>query len=149
MKSKATPKQVFLSHARNDRTIADSLAEELRRQEINVWYDQSISPGEDWPEEIKKALNACDSMIAILHQHSFSSSYVRNELEHAFFDDRYKGRLLPVLIGPSSDADFARLPWVLTKMKYLRITEKQSPERIAKTIAREFIDLLKAQEGHQ
>ena len=149
MKNEDITKQVFLSHVRKDKAIANALAKELQRQGFKVWSDQSISPGADWSEEITKALNVSDSMIAILNQHSFSSSYVRNELQHAFFDDRYKNRLLPVLISPTSDTDFVRLPWVLTKMTFLKITEKQSTESIAKTIVKKFIALLKKQEGQR
>lgn len=149
MKNEAITKQVFLSHVRKDKAIANALAKELQRQGFKVWSDQSISPGADWSEEITKALNESDSMIAILNQHSFSSSYVRNELQHAFFDDRYKNRLLPVLISPTSDADFVRLPWVLTKMTFLKITEQQSTENIAKTIVKKFIALLKKQEDQR
>ena len=108
MKTEAITKQVFLSHVRKHKAIANALAKELQRQGFKVWSDQSILPGANWSEEITIALNESDSMIAILDQHSFSSSYVRNELQHAFFDDRYKNRLLPVLISPTSDTDFVR-----------------------------------------
>ena len=142
MKAKNITKQVFLSHARKDKAIANSLAKELQRQGFKVWYDKNISQSSNWSEEINKALDDSDSMIAILNQHSFSSSYVRNELQHAFFDDRYKNRLLPVLISSTSDTDFARLPWVLTKMTFLKISEQQSTENIAKAIVKRFIALL-------
>jgi hypothetical protein len=149
MATKPSTKQVFLSYVRKDKAIADALAKELRRQRIKVWYDQDISAGSDWSEEISKALNESDSMIAILNEYSFSSSYVRNELQHAFFDDRYKNRLLPVLIGKTSDKDFVRLPWVLSKMPFIKITEERSTESIAKAIAKKFIALLKKQRREQ
>ena len=105
MKTESITKQVFLSYTRKDSALANALARELQRQGLKVWDEQNISPGADLSEEIKKALNDSDSMIALLNQHSFSSSYVRNELQHAFFDDRYKNRLLPVLISSTSDAE--------------------------------------------
>ena len=147
MKTKNITKQVFLSYARKDKDIANAVAKELQLIGINVWYDQSISPGANWLDEINSALNESDSMIAILNQHSFSSEYVRNELQHAFFDDRYKNRLLPVLIGSTSDTDFTRLPWVLTKMNFLQIKGNRSTESISKSIVRKFIALLDKKEG--
>jgi hypothetical protein len=81
-------------------------------------------------------------MIALLNKHSFSSSYVREELEHAFFDEKYKNRLLPVLIGSLSEKDFSQLPWVLNKMPSLKIKKQKSTEKLAKEIADKFQDLL-------
>jgi len=144
MKSIPITKQIFLSHARNDKLLAKVLTIELRQREFKVWNDQSILPGLDWSEEITKALKESDSMIALLNQHSYSSSYVRYELEHVFFDDRYKNRLLPVLIGSSSVEDFVRLPWVLTKLTFLKLSEKLSMPEMAKRITAEFIALLES-----
>ncbi|MGO9378706.1 MAG: toll/interleukin-1 receptor domain-containing protein [Dissulfurispiraceae bacterium] len=149
MKTESITKQVFLSYTRKDSALANALARELQRQGLKVWDEQNISPGADLSEEIKKALNDSDSMIALLNQHSFSSSYVRNELQHAFFDDRYKNRLLPVLISSTSDADFVNLPWVLTKITFLKITEQRSAEDMAKTIAKKFIALLESHRSKQ
>ena len=142
MKTNIKTKQVFLSYARNDNSLANALSKELQRRGFKVWDDQSIMPGIDWNVEITKALNESDSMIALLTQHSYSSSYVRFELEHVFFDDRYKNRLLPVLIGSSSDEDFVRLPWVLTKLKFLKLSEKISMAEMVTRITKEFIGLL-------
>lgn len=150
MKSTIIIKQIFLSHEKNDedlKKLARALASELQRREFDVWSDKRILPGDDWSSKIKKALNESDAMIALLNQHSFSSSYVRNELEHAFFDGRYKNRLLPVLIGSTSEEDFSKLPWVLTKMKLLQIKEKQPIENLARKIADSFQDLLSGWEG--
>jgi len=146
MQSKTIPKQVFLSHLKNDKdltTLAKALSRELKRRGYRVWTDERILPGTDWSVEIERALKESDAMVALLNQHSFSSSYVRDALEHAFFDEKYKNRLLSVLIGETSEDDFSRLPWVLKKMPFLKISSKQSSEDLAKTIADKFQDLLK------
>lgn len=145
MQSKTIPKQVFLSHSKNDKdltVLAKELSSELTRRGFRVWTDERILPGENWSYEIEKALKESDAMIALLNQHSFSSSYVRDALEHAFFDEKYKNRLLSVLIGETSEEDFSRLPWVLTKMPFLKISSKQSTGDIAKKIADKFQNLL-------
>ena len=145
MNSESITKQVFLSYVRNDKSLANALTKELQRRGFKVWNDQSIQSGADWSDEITNALKESDSMIALLTQHSYSSSYVRNELEHVFFDDRYKNRLLPVLIGSSLEEDFVRLPWVLTKLTFLKLPEKLSIDEMTKRIAEEFTALLNRQ----
>jgi hypothetical protein len=136
-------RKVFLSYAKTDQELAHALSDELKRYGLSVWDDQSIPPGADWSREIKKALQHCDSMIALLNEHSFSSSYVREELQHAFFDERYRNRLLPVLLGKTSDADFSRLPWILTKLAFLRVSEKERPQEVAKKITKRFLAQIK------
>lgn len=133
------PTNVFLSYARKNRNLAHALSQELKRLGFDVWDDQSIEPGAQSSVVIKKALAQCDSMIALLDEHSFSSSYVREELQHAFFDKRYENRLLTVFIGGGSDATFSRLPWILTKLSILRVPEVKSPESLAKKITKKFL----------
>lgn len=144
MNSKST-KQIFLSHTRNDKSLANALTKELKHRGYKVWNDKDIMPGMNWEDEIKIALKESDFMIALLTQHSYSSSYVRQELEHVFFDDQYKGRFLPVLIGSSSEDDFARLPWVLTKLQFLRLSEKLSMDEMVERIVEKLIALLEGQ----
>jgi len=134
--------KVFLAYARTDKGLAHALSNELKRAGYEVWDNQDIEPGSDWAEGVEKALQRCDSMIAILTEHSFSSSYVREELQHAFFDERYKNRLLPVLIGGDSDSTFSRLPWVLTKFHVLRVPAVKSPESLAKKITKTFTSVI-------
>ena len=56
MKTNIKTKQVFLSYARNDNSLANALSKELQRRGFKVWDDQSIMPGIDWNVEITKAL---------------------------------------------------------------------------------------------
>lgn len=142
MDAKKLTKQVFLSHARREQDLADAIAKNLSERGIKVWDDQKLPAAADWGQEVAKALEQSDAMIALLTPHSFSSSWVRSELEHAFFDDRYKHRLLPVLIGAKSE-EFARLPWILTRLALLRIPEAEPTKAHAERVAEAFVDLLK------
>ena len=148
MKKITTSGQVFLSYAKTDRHLAHALSRELKQHGLKVWDAQNLSPGANWSAEITVALKECDSMIALLNEHSFSSSYVRNELQHAFFDERYKNRLLPVLIGGTPDSEFSRLPWVLTKLTCLRIGKEISLKEMARKISKKFLPQISAERGN-
>ena len=102
-----------------------------------------LEEGADWPKEVAKALDASDSMIALLTANSFSSSWVRSELQHAFFDDRYKNRLLPVLIGEKSE-EFVRLPWIVTRLQLVRLNHSEPTEGQAKQIVDTFLEVLRS-----
>jgi hypothetical protein len=141
---KELTKRVFLSYARRDQELAEEIGKVLTKKGLTFWHDRQIEVGADWQKEISRALETSDSMIAILNPHSFSSSWVRNELEHALFNEKYKNRLLPVLIGGKERDVFARLPWILTRMQFLRLPERQSARASARKVADAFIALLRS-----
>lgn len=133
--------QVFISHTRGDREIALAVTKELQERNINVWSDTHLPVGSDWREELEKALNLSDAIIAILNKNSYSSSSVRTELEHALFNDKFKGKFLPVLISKDQD-DLLRLPWVLSKIFHLRLSPDESPSRLGSKIVNAFMNYL-------
>lgn len=145
MNTKKHDIQVFISHARNDDLVADEVAKALTEQGLIVWSDESIAPGSDWKKEIQNALENSDYIISLLTSKSFSSNFVRNELDYALFNNRYKNRFLPVLIGDESKDEFSRLPWLLKKLKHLYVSDKKSPKLIANEVSRSFLQLVESQ----
>lgn len=135
--------QVFISYAQRDQELAEAVSEELKGRGFRVWNkSQEISSGSPWSDAIGSALQESDSMIALLNARSFSSEYVRKELDFALFDERYKKRLLPVLVGDSTMDDFVQLPWILTKIEFLKLREAVPRNRAAKKIVDAFERLL-------
>ena len=132
--------KVFISHTSSDKNIAVAVAKELQKHDIDVWSDEnSLSLGQDWAAATKRAMESSDAIIAILSKHSYSSSWVRSELEQALFNDKYKGKFLPVLIGKEKE-ELSRLPWVLLKLHHLRLSPDRSPSVLSKKIVREFLE---------
>jgi hypothetical protein len=144
MEAKDLTKQVFLSYARKEQPLADQVAMLLAQRGVKVFDDRSdLSAGDDWANSVDRALRQSDSMIALLTPHSFSSAFVRSELGHALFDDRFKRRVLPVLIGEPG-AEFGRLPWILNRMQLLKLSPDEPLPKQAARIAAEFERMLTA-----
>lgn len=139
-------RQVFLSYTKKQRRLADAVAQKLRDHQLEVWDAYSMPVGSPVEDAIREALKASDSMIAILDPYAFSSSRVREELEYALFDERYKGRLLSVFVGAKKE-DFARLPWILNRLELLRFRESKNINRQATKIADTFLRLLRSSEA--
>lgn len=75
---------VFLSYSRQQLYFAESLALNLMKANIPIWFDiQKLKPGCIWQEEINKGLDSSSSMILVASQTSFNSVYVRKEYLHA------------------------------------------------------------------
>jgi hypothetical protein len=108
-------RQVFLSYASDDRQTARRLAEGLRALSLDVWSDESLGPGENWAEQMAKALGQADAMVVLLTPKSVESKWVRRDVEYALSSPRFERRLVPVVIGAGSGAWLDKAPWVLKK----------------------------------
>jgi hypothetical protein len=140
--------QVFISYTKRDKDLAHALSRELHKAGYLVWNDIESEGSNQYAKNVKKALQYCDSMIALLNEHSYSSSYIREELQHAFFDERYKNRLLPVLIGIDPDSSSSRLPWILMELSTISVASVKSPELLAKKITKKFVTMVKSERSN-
>jgi len=135
--------RIVLSYIQRDRELAFAVAEVLREEGFKVWDERDLPAGEPWESGIVTALKQSDSMIALLSPFAWSSAWVRTQLEHAFFDERYKNRLLPVLLGLSMP-EFSKIPWILTRMDFIRLNDNEPTKSRATHIVNMFIEMLKS-----
>jgi hypothetical protein len=104
--------KVFVSYAGPDRDFALAVKAQLEAKGHYVWVDdRTIFPGDNWPLEIGKALQSCDSMVVLLSPNSGNSEIQRHEINFALSGDRYSGRVIPVFLGPTKD-----YPWILDEL---------------------------------
>jgi hypothetical protein len=74
---------VFVSYAHKDREAVFAEMARLRDLGCRIWYDEGIQPGNEWPEEIGKALKASAFFLVFLSQNAVDSRNVRNEINRA------------------------------------------------------------------
>lgn len=129
--------KVFISHTAKDRKVADALAYELKKREISTFFDVQFLPGSSIEKQATSSLKESDAIIAILSQHSFSSEWVRKEIDEALFNEKFKNKFFPVLLSKDKE-NLSRLPWVLQKINHLRLSPDEKPEILAKKIAQKF-----------
>lgn len=55
----------------------------LRDQGLNIWYDEGIAPGEEWPERIAWAIEHADQILFYVSPHSAQSRVCRDEVRLA------------------------------------------------------------------
>jgi TolB-like protein/tetratricopeptide (TPR) repeat protein len=85
---------LFLSYSREDVGRVRSLAAALERDGHEVWWDQYIAGGQEFADEIEKALNAADAVIVCWTANSIRSPWVRDEAGSG----RDRGRLVPITL---------------------------------------------------
>ncbi len=108
--------QVFLSYANEDREDATRIAAFLEKAGLRVWVrSQQLTPGQNWAARIGNALESCNAMVVLLSESSARSEHVRQDIDFALSNPRYKRRLVPVIIGSADD--FLDESWFLRKLE--------------------------------
>ncbi len=74
---------VFICYAHDDQAVVYPEITWLHEQGINVWYDEGISPGEEWSEELGQAIDGAERFLYFVSPRSVASRHCRNELNFA------------------------------------------------------------------
>ena len=128
--------KVFISHALKDKALAGKVAAILEEAGLDAWYDEhEIMPGENWADNISKALKESDAMVVLLTPHALESDVVSLGIEHALSEKAYKNRLIPVLVGEPEDFTSNKIPWILKRLKTIKLPEYGRNEEQLKQIA--------------
>ena len=74
---------IFISYSHKDTTYARGLADHLRSMGFDIWIDERLDYGSQWPHEIQRQLDSCDAFLLIMTSRSFASDWVQSELQRA------------------------------------------------------------------
>lgn len=87
---------IFLSYARDDRSVARLFADNLAADGFSVWWDASLHSGETFDEVIEQRLRDAKAVVVLWSPRSVASRWVRAE---ATLADR-RNKLVPAIIEP-------------------------------------------------
>ena len=62
--------KVFLSYCHDDDQQVTRLHEALENENMDLWWDKEILPGQDWKQEIRRAMKDCDAVVLCLSSKS-------------------------------------------------------------------------------
>ncbi len=115
----ATTPRVFLSYAREDYSVVDRIFEGLKKHGIDAWQDdKSLKIGDDYKNEIEKAINESDFAIVFLSSLSLSKTgYVSREFREILEVERYRPLGFPFTLPIKLDdcevpRQFAARHWI-------------------------------------
>ncbi|MDX1460680.1 MAG: TIR domain-containing protein [Xanthomonadales bacterium] len=74
---------IFVCYSHQDRDEVYPELVWLREQGLNIWYDEGIPPGEEWPERIAWAIENADRFLFYLTPDSTRSRICRDEVRLA------------------------------------------------------------------
>lgn len=98
---KGTEPFVFVCYAHSDSSAVYSDLVLLNQEGINVWYDEGISAGKSWREEIATAIKGASKLIFYISDASLKSAHCLREVDYAL---NHEIEIIPVYL------DECRLP---------------------------------------
>lgn len=111
--------RIFISYDRTDRPLTRDLAGKLRRVYDHVWYDENLTGGEDWWQEIRQRIAEADIFMYMLSKDSAVSEYCHKEHAEA---NRLNKEVLPVRISPVQPEE---MPDFLRQIQYVDMSTGQ------------------------
>jgi TIR domain-containing protein len=108
------PKDVFISHATEDQATAAEVCALLEARGVSCWIaPRDVAPGKVWDEAILDAIESASAFLLILSARANNSSFVKNEVNRAFSQDKpiFALRIEDVQPGRSLELYLARHQW--------------------------------------
>ena len=94
---------IFISYSKKHAALTGELARDLEAEGYTTWWDTSLLPGDEFPDEIKRQLDAAKAVIVIWTVSSVNSQWVRAEATRA----HAKGKLIAL---HQAGLDFQEIP---------------------------------------
>jgi hypothetical protein len=80
---KGTDPYIFVSYAHKDSDKVFPIIAEFHKAGFPIWYDEGIDPGNEWTDDIAKALQKCSLFIVFISASAVKSDNVRREINYA------------------------------------------------------------------
>ena len=78
---------VFVSYSHRDEALVNPEIRWLQDHGFNVWYDEGISPGSEWREELGRAIRESSALLFFVSASSVESPHCRREVSDAIDQD--------------------------------------------------------------
>ena len=74
---------IFISYAHKDAEIVFPEIKRFHDEGYNIWYDQGLTPGQEWDDEVAEALLGCSLLVVFISKNSMGSTNVQDEIKLA------------------------------------------------------------------
>lgn len=117
---------IFISYAHLDKDIVFPEIERFRHAGYNVWYDEEISPGNGWANDIAGAISGCALFVVMITPQSALRQNIQDEIYYAldegipFLAIHLQKTELPDGLRLRTGSMQAILKYAMTDEKYVR-----------------------------
>jgi TIR domain len=79
---------LFASYSHKNMREVFTVIKKLADSRFRIWYDEGIEPGNEWPEEVGRALTGCRLFVVFMSPQAMESRNVRNEINLASSENK-------------------------------------------------------------
>jgi hypothetical protein len=116
-------KKVFVSYSRQNLEVVTQLIQDLQAVGVQAWYDQTLTGGQRWWDDILSNIRECDIFIFALSRESWESEACRGELAYVL---QLSKVVLPVLV-----ADGINLNLLPPPINQIQVTDYRQCDKAA------------------
>jgi hypothetical protein len=115
---------VFLSYAKQDKSVVLSVMNKLHENGIITWFDENnLIPGDDWEDVIAESIENSDFVIIFLSSNTINNDGYKNKeihlaLNHYLLKPKGKRYIIPFLL------DDCKPPREFNKIHWLKYTDE-------------------------
>ncbi|RMG76296.1 MAG: toll/interleukin-1 receptor domain-containing protein, partial [Chloroflexi bacterium] len=120
--------RIFVTYSHEDRVVVDLLIQDICQLGHTVWYDQQLTAGHVWWDEVLQQIISAELIIAAISPAWLRTHSCQLELSYAY---ELNKRILPIMIAP---LDYEILPEILQRLTVIPYIHQQNPMVIAKAI---------------
>lgn len=128
---------VFISSSSKapDRDIARMIAQSLEKHGISAFFQETVSPGENWYKQLASALDRARVMVVLISPQAAASQSVSKEIDFALTAPRLAERIIPVVIKRTTG-----LPWILDTLEPITLEGdgRKTAELVAEAVKRKL-----------
>jgi len=108
---------IFISYSHENRAYVHKLRDALQKKGFQVWIDDRLDYGVEWPMVIQEQLDGCDALILVASESSYQSKWVQKEVTRA---QRLGKPFFPLLLSGA--------PWLsIESTQYVDVTNGEMP----------------------
>jgi len=89
---------IFASYSHKNIKEVFWCIKKLAESRYRIWYDEGIEPGNEWPEEVGRALTGCHLFLVFMSPAAMDSRNVRNEINFASSENK---SMMVVVLQPA------------------------------------------------
>jgi len=89
---------IFASYSHKNIKEVFWCIKKLAESRYRIWYDEGIEPGNEWPEEVGRALTGCQLFLVFMSPAAMDSRNVRNEINFASSENK---SMMVVMLQPA------------------------------------------------
>ncbi len=124
-------RKVFVSYSRVNLDAVKQLVDDLQAMGVNTWYDQTLTGGQRWWDNILAGIRDCDIFIFALSPESWESEACRSELTYGL---GLVKPILPVLVSDGIKMNLITAPLAEIQITDYRLRDKVAAFAILKAI---------------